>query len=118
MIDRCETDIEKFLGANIDVSAFNHRTHVDMAKHLLEQHEFLEAVWIYDRAISAITERAGAPEKRSVTKTLAFMSLIAETGSAPDRDALDCWYSSDRLNSIVAAKVFVMPDRCRELATP
>lgn len=103
--------IQTFLDASLDITSFDHAAHLDMAQHLLGHHDFLEAVWIYDRAIKAIAARAGAPGKRSVTKTLAFMSLIAETGKKPDKHALDRWFSSERLNSDVAAQKFVMPDK-------
>jgi hypothetical protein len=53
-----------------------------MVQHLLKHHDFLEAVWIYDQAIKKMTCKTGVPKNRSVTKTLAYMSLIVETGKA------------------------------------
>jgi hypothetical protein len=111
MMPTNDAEIEAFLDSNLDISKFDHLAHVDMAKHLLRHHEFLEAVWIYDRAITGIANKAGTPSKRSVTKTLAFISLIAETEVCPDKSALDRWYSAARLNSEAASRQFMMPDK-------
>jgi len=60
-----------------------------------------------------ITAKAGQDAKRSLTKTLAFLSLIAETGEAPTSDALSQWYSDARLADPAGRDRFLMPDRFR-----
>ena len=69
------------------------------------------------------------PRKFNATITLAFMSLIAERmattqyvdyddfiTSNPDllsKDVLEQWYSPERLSSILARSIFLMPDNTR-----
>ena len=110
--DATQSDLlAQFIDGTIDPAGFGHDEHIAIARSLLDRYPFLEAVQIYDACIGAIAERAGFAEKRSVTKTLAFMSLIAETGSAPGKAVLERWYSQERLNSAQARDRFLMPDR-------
>lgn len=104
-------ELAAFMDGTLDASAFDHGAHVRVAKRMLAGHDFLEAVYLYDRGLRKITERLGVPEKRSVTKTLAFMSLIAETGRAPPSDLLSDWYSAARLDHPKGRDIFLMPDR-------
>ncbi len=108
-----EQDIElkTFLDGSMEASAFDHGAHIRVAKRILAGHDFLEAVFLYDQGLRKITERLGVPEKRSVTKTVAFMSLIAESGGMPGSGALSRWYSDDRLNDTAGRDMFLMPDR-------
>lgn len=103
--------LDAFLAGETDPALFDHAAHVDMARRLLARVDFLEAARLYDRALARITQRAGVPEKRSVTKTLAFLAIIAETGEAPSARQLDTWYSPDRLADPAARDRFLMPDR-------
>lgn len=103
--------LQDFLEGKSDPAGFTHAEHVAMAKRLLAGHDFLEAALLYDRALAKITRRAGVPEKRSLTKTLAFLSLIAETGEAPPTHALSAWYSAQRLADPRGRDSFLMPDR-------
>lgn len=103
--------LEAFLAGNTDPAQFDHAAHVDMARRLLVRFDFPEAARLYDRALARITEKAGVPEKRSVTKTLAFLAIIRETGEAPSPRMLDTWYSAGRLADPAARDTFLMPDR-------
>ncbi len=104
-------ELAAFMDGTLDASAFDHGAHVRVARRMLDGHDFLEAVWLYDKGLRKITERLGVPEKRSVTKTLAFMSLIAETGEIPHSDQLNGWYSAARLDQPEGRDMFLMPDR-------
>jgi hypothetical protein len=105
--------LEDFLAGRTDPASFTHAEHVAKARRLLAGHPFLEAAMLYDRALAKITARAGAPEKRSLTKTLAFLSLIAEHDAPPSGRALETWYSPERLADPRGRDVFLMPDRTR-----
>lgn len=111
MTPDCDAALEAFLAGQTDPARFGHAEHVDMARRLLDRFDFLDAALRYDRALARITERAGVPEKRSVTRTLAFLALIRETGEAPPPGALDTWYSPDRLADPDGRDAFLMPDR-------
>jgi hypothetical protein len=105
-------DVTKaFLAGSLNPSRFDHQSHIRVAKALLANHSFLEAAFLYDRGIERLTKEAGIPERRSVTKTIAFLALIAETNEQPGRDVLARWYTPERLNSEIARDRFVMPDQ-------
>jgi hypothetical protein len=106
-----DPELDAFLAGDTDPAGFSHARHVDMARRLLDRFDFLEAARLYDRALARITARAGVPEKRSVTKTLAFLALIGETGEAPHPGLLDTWYSPERLADPRGRDTFLMPDR-------
>ena len=106
-------ELEEFLDGTIEADGFDHRAHVRMARLVLEHHDFLEAALIYDRSLRRITARAGDDSKRSVTKTLAFLSILAETGTDPGSAALAKWYSPQRLADPAGRDSFLMPDGFR-----
>ena len=114
MTPEIRQELAAFLDGTVDPASFDHHAHVRMAKAVLEHHEFLEAAWIYDRSLRKITAAAGDDAKRSVTKTLAFLSIIAETGGRPESGVLARWYSPERLEDPVGRDVFLMPDGFRE----
>lgn len=103
-------ELAAFMDGSLDASAFDHGAHVRVARHMLDGHDFLEAVWLYDQGLRKITNRLGVPEKRSVTKTLAFMSLIAEGKQRPSSQSLSDWYSNDRLDDPARRNCFLLPD--------
>lgn len=104
-------ELAAFMDGTLDASAFDHGAHVRVARRMLDGHDFLKAVWLYDQGLRKITDRLGVPEKRSVTKTLAFMSLIAEGKQRPSSQSLSAWYSDDRLDDPAGRNKFLMPDR-------
>ena len=106
-----DSGLNAFLAGQTDPSTFSHAKHVLLARQLLERSSFLEAAVLYDRAMTRITEHAGVPEKRSVTKTLAFLSLIQENGASPHPGLLETWYTPARLADPRGRNAFLMPDR-------
>lgn len=106
-----DVELSAFLDGSLDASGFDHGAHVRIARRMLDQHDFLEAAYLYDQGLRKITERLGVPEKRSVTKTLAFMSLIAEGGQGLSSQSLSIWYSDGRLGNPAGRDCFLMPDR-------
>lgn len=106
-----DRELDAFLAGRTDPSTFSHAAHVRIAQGLLARTSFLDAALLYDQALARITARAGVPQKRSVTKTLAFLSLIREGGGIPHPQTLDTWYSPARLADPASRDTFLMPDR-------
>jgi hypothetical protein len=100
-----------FLDGSLSPGAFNHAEHVRVAQSLLADHSFLQAAVLYDHGLEQITRKAGVPAKRSITKTISFLALIAESKVQPGPDALARWYSPERLDSEIARDRFLMPDQ-------
>lgn len=125
-MENLEELTDSFEAGNIDPSAFGHSDHVVVAYCVLGRYDFLDASVKYARCINSIATKAGATDKFNLTVTLAFLSLIAERIEATEHETyegfiagnpdllsgkiLDKWYSSDRLQSELARKVFLMPD--------
>ena len=121
------TLLADFEAGQINPASFDHRAHLEVAFHLLERHEFLDALTRYARTIQTMARSAGAPEKYNATITCAFLSLIAERkaefghgsfetfldGNADllESNPLLKWYSADRLCSESARSYFLLPDR-------
>lgn len=117
--------LARFERGDIEAGGFSHRMHVEVAAELLAQAEFLDAAQRYQRGIEGLANRAGVADKANLTITLAFLSLIAERrrdhpGTSAQladdpllarRDALERWYSRERLASPLARRQFLMPDR-------
>ena len=104
-------ELAAFMDGSMDAAGFDHGAHIRVARRIIAGHDFLEAVYLYDQGLRKITERLGVPAKRSVTKTVAFMSLIAETGDKPASNRLADWYSPSRLEDTKGRDLFLMPDR-------
>jgi len=118
-------ELARFVHGETDVAAFPHREHVRMAFEMLRRHDFAESVWLYSKALRAMTARAGRPEAFNQTVTVAFLSLVAERMQAPtpgfesfagehpelfDKAALARWYSRERLAAELTRRIFVLPD--------
>ncbi len=96
---------------------------------MLGKYDFVDAVARYAHNIKTIAARAGAPGKFNTTITVAFLSLIAErmgSGKYADygdfisqnqdlesKGLLRRWYPSERLQSDLARKVFLLPSATR-----
>ena len=122
-------DLERFVRGEIDAAAFPHREHVRMAFEMLRRHDFAETVWLFSKALRAMTAKAGKPQAFHQTITVAFLSLVAERMARggplefaaferANRDllakgALDPWYRPDRLASELARRTFVLPEPAR-----
>ena len=120
-------DLGRFVRGEIDATSFPHREHVRMAFEMLRRHDFAESVWLFSRALRAMTAKAGKPQAFHQTITVAFLSLVAERiergGPAefaafertnPDlltRGALNPWYRPEQLASELARRTFVLPER-------
>jgi hypothetical protein len=120
-------DLERFVRGEIDAAAFPHREHVRMAFEMLRRHDFAESVWLYSRALRAMTTKAGKPQAFHQTTTVAFLSLVAERleggGQTDfgvferaypellDKHALARWYRPEQLASAIARRTFVLPRR-------
>ncbi|MBV8909339.1 MAG: hypothetical protein JOZ89_01125 [Gammaproteobacteria bacterium] len=120
-------DLERFVRGEIDAGSFPHREHVRMAFEMLRRHDFAESVWLFSRALRAMTAKAGKPRAFHQTMTIAFLSLIAEgmeRGGLREfaaferanphllaKGALDPWYRPERLATELARRTFVLPER-------
>ena len=120
-------DLERFLHGEVDPACFPHREHVRMAFAILRRYDFVESALHYSRALRELTARAGRPEAFHQTVTIAFLALIAErleSGKYEDFEAFACanpdvlgksalrnWYTAARLDSQLARRTFVLPDR-------
>jgi hypothetical protein len=117
--------LELFEAGAIDNSTFHHADHVRLAYELLGECEFEIAVARYAGALRRICASGGHPEKFHMTKTIGFLSVIAERrlrGGIPewgefsarhddlfDRALLERWYNSADLETALAREVFVLP---------
>ena len=116
---------DAFLNQEIDADDFSHLDHVCVAHEVLLRFDFLMAVQIYSESLHAIATNAGASDKFNLTMTLACMSVISErmqpgedlegfVASNQDlleRNFLEDYYSDERLNSLKAKGMFLMPDK-------
>ena len=118
-------ELVKFVHGETDAAAFPHREHVRMAFEMLRRHDFAESVWLFSRALRAMTAKAGKPQAFNQTVTVAFLALVAERlAAAPasgftafegrhpdifDKTILRRWYSPERLADEITRRVFVLP---------
>lgn len=116
----------RFVHGETDPAAFPHREHVRMAFEMLRRHDFAESVWLFSRALRAITAKAGKPQAFNQTVTIAFLGLIAERMDSAactdfaalerlhpevfDKAVLARWYSRERLARDLTRRIFVLPE--------
>jgi hypothetical protein len=117
--------LARFVRGEIDAASFPHREHVRMAFEMLRRHDFAESVWLYSRALRAMTAKIGKPQVFNQTVTIASLSLIAERMEATpeadfetfaranselfDKATLARWYPRERLASDITRRIFVLP---------
>ncbi len=117
--------VKKFEAGRINNTTFKHYEHVAVAYGLLSKYLFEEATYIYARIIRKMAEEAGAKDKFNVTITFAFMGVIAErmetksfdhfeafiesNSDLLEKNILQNWYSTKKLNSQLARNVLVLP---------
>jgi hypothetical protein len=118
--------LSDFVAGRLPAQGFNHRAHLQAGYELLQRHGFAEAAYLYVRAISAMAQAAGHPEKFHMTITIAMLSAIAER--LPDecanfdsfarqqpelfsRDLLLRHYSKGRLQCERARRTFLLPNQ-------
>ena len=126
-MNKTEALVRAFEARTVDAGSFTHRDHVAVAYALLKRRSFLEASACYGSCLQAIATRAGAARKFNTTITLAFLGLIAErmdgsdagtfetficeNADLLDRNPLSPWYSPARLDSDLARRIFLLPDK-------
>ncbi len=119
-------ELVRFVHGQTDAAAFPHREHVRMAFEMLRRHDFAESVWLFSRALRAMTAQAGKPQAFNQTVTIAFLAVIAERmeSRAPsdfaaferahpevfDKAVLARWYPRERLAADVTRRIFVLPE--------
>lgn len=122
-------DLEEFESATLDPEAFDHRAHVFVAWSLLEQAELPEATQRFTDALKRLTRRHGIEGKYHETISCFYMALIAERKAFQDQmdwnsfcsanpdllinsgELLSRYYSTERLQSSLARRQFLLPDR-------
>ena len=125
-MNRYDELLRAFERRELDGRSFTHRDHIAVAYGLLKKLPFLDASVRYGDCLQAIATRAGASRKYNTTITLAFMGLIAERmhegadegfdrflENNPDlleQNPLAGWYTSERLNTDLARRIFLLPD--------
>jgi hypothetical protein len=121
-----EASLARFLAGAVAPAELSHREHLRYAFLTLAYYDFAESVLRYSRALRAVAEQAGRPEKFNQTQTIALLSLIAERRAADgggdfedfarahpelfDRSLLAQWYASERLDSPLARRAFLLPE--------
>ena len=124
--------LARFLAGEVPPAELSHREHLRFAFLTLAHYDFPESVLLYSRALRAVAEQAGRPEKFNQTLTIALLSLIAERRAAGsggdfedfarahpelfDRSLLAYWYGSERLGSPLARRTFLLPEPRTALA--
>jgi hypothetical protein len=121
--------IEAFEAGTLDPAAFDHEAHVRIAWSLLGQDELPAATVRFASALRRLTLKWGVEDKYHETITVFFMALIAERRAArpgvswpsfraanPDLvetpgELLAACYSDRRLQSTLARRQFLLPDR-------
>jgi hypothetical protein len=127
-----ETSLARFLAGKVRPAELSHREHLRFAFLTLGRYDFAESVLRYSRALRAVAEQAGRPEKFNQTLTIALLSLIAERRAAAgggdfadfahahpelfDRSLLARWYGSERLGCALARRAFLLPEPRAALA--
>lgn len=116
---------DNFLSQEIDVDDFSHLDHVCVAREILLRFDFLMAVQIFSESLHSMATNAGDGDKFNLTITLAFMSIISERMQSGEdlesfvktnqdllqADFVEEYYSTERLNSLKAKCMFLMPDK-------
>jgi len=77
--------IEAFEAGEVDVAAFDHRAHVRVAWHFLDQLPLLEALSRFCQALDELVRAHGAEAKFNLTLSVAFMLLIRDRMRAGER---------------------------------
>jgi hypothetical protein len=124
--------LEAFVDTTLPSDQFHHRQHVEVAWRFVRRYGMPAALGEFTTANKRFAEAKGATGLYHETITWAFLLLIAErqakcdvstwedfAAANPDVLAwkpsiLERYYSSEILNSDLARRVFVFPDRRRD----
>jgi len=122
-------DIVAFETAQVDPEAFDHEAHVQVGWQYLSDYALDEALARFSAALQRLTRKLGVSGKYHETITWFFMILISERmAQYPDADwpsfraanddlisnagqLLAAHYTPQRLQSPLARRQFLMPDR-------
>jgi hypothetical protein len=126
--------MEAFEDGTLPVEAFHHEEHVRVAFLYLSRHSVLESLQRFSTSLVRFAERNGKAGLYHETITWAYLLLIRERMSrtgrkqtwteflAGNRDLLDRerpilkrYYREETLNSELAKRTFLLPDRTLEL---
>ena len=121
--------LEEFESAALNPEAFDHPAHVFVAWSLLEQGDLPEATQRFTSALKRLTRQHGIEGKYHETISCFYMALIAERRALQGRqdwplfsranpdlliksgELLKGYYSTERLQSPLARRQFLLPDR-------
>jgi|SRR5579862_4226010 len=122
--------MQAFESGALSVASFHHADHVKMAFLYLQKYSVLEALGRFSSAITRFAAANGKPDLYNETITWAFLLLIrdriARVGSPKtwaefsnangdllrwDDNILKKYYRPETLNSALAKRVFLWPDK-------
>lgn len=121
--------VEEFEAGTIDPDLFDHEAHVYVAWSYVQDYELKDAIVRFCSALRQLTIRLGIESKYHETITWFFIILIAErmsTRRSDDWHSFKCqnpdifatgpsivgrYYSRERLDSDLARRQFLLPDR-------
>lgn len=129
--------VARFEAGTLEGKEFHHLDHVRVAWRLLALHPAADAIGRFSRGLQAIAEAAGRPELYHETITWAYLLIIRERMERqratqswdefakrnPDLfawpiGALQSFYRVETLQSDLARRCFVFPDRSIEKEKP
>jgi hypothetical protein len=121
-----ETFLDAFERCALQGHGFNHRDHLRMAWLYVRRYGLAEAAWRADIGLRRLANAHGHPDRYSVTRTTAWVSLVAHhVAEAPDLEfgafldrfpplldgrLLDRHYSTALLASAASRAASVAPD--------
>jgi hypothetical protein len=128
-VDLDALSIAAFEAGNISAHEFSHEAHIFIGWSYLQETDLQQAIRRFTAAIRRLTRKLGAEGKYHETVTWFFMMVIAErcrsqssrdwttfkTGNpdlfADAKELLSRYYTKTCLDSELARKQFVLPDR-------
>ena len=122
-----EEDLADFEAGKIEPDRFPHREHLRLGFEMLGRHSFGETLDRFSRGLKLLAANAGSPDLYHETRTVAFLALIAARRAGAvgirleqfiaanpdlgDKGCLERWYDARELETEVARRVFVLPER-------
>ncbi len=128
---RVEEELVAFESGAIEPKDFSHREHLRLGFEMLLRYSFAETLQRFSAGLKLLALRAGKPRLYHETKTVAFLSLIAErslrgrsssweefiaaNADLTDRRCLERLYNVRDLESETARAVFVLPKQANTM---
>jgi hypothetical protein len=119
-----------FQAGSLSGDQFRHRDHIRAAWLFLERYPLIEALERFAECLQRFAAAKGAPDRYHATITWSFLLLINErreragraqswsefeTGNAElfdrEKNILDLYYDPATINSTLARRTFILPDR-------